>query len=95
MKSVSSYFVNRLAGLLCLASALVLTAAAQRTDLERIVSGIVIAEHNEVVSGARIEVQFATGKKETLSDAAGRFHLIVPREPVTLMVDWPDWMKRT
>jgi outer membrane receptor protein involved in Fe transport len=47
----------------------------------RVVSGVVTTDKNEVVPNVTIVIEFASGKKETLTDADGRFGLSVPNEP--------------
>jgi hypothetical protein len=80
---------SKLARYLCLAGVLVLAASAQpqsQSASGRIVSGVVNTEQNEVIPGAHVVVQFATGKKEVATDADGRFRLVVPREALTINV---------
>jgi len=43
-------------------------------------------KQNEVIPGAHVVVQFATGKKEAVTDADGRFRLVGPREALTINV---------
>ena len=52
----------------------------------RVVSGVVTTDKNEIVPNVKIVVEFASGRKETLTDADGRFRLSVPNGPLQLKV---------
>jgi outer membrane receptor protein involved in Fe transport len=52
----------------------------------RTLSGVVIADRNEVVPEVSVVAVWASGKKETRTDAAGAFRLSVPNQPVQLTV---------
>src|SRR5439155_21042104 len=70
--------------------ALLLLAATGRSQSQmassRAVSGVVITDKNELVPGVRVVAEYASGKKETVTDSNGGFRLVVPSEPLTLKV---------
>ncbi|MEN3334279.1 MAG: hypothetical protein V7641_3644 [Blastocatellia bacterium] len=72
--------------LLLLAIGMCVQAEAQ-TVTTRTLSGIVITDRDESVPGASIIVRYASGEEITISDAAGKFTLPVPDEPLTLIVE--------
>ena len=51
---------------------------------ERILSGYILTQQNELLPGVTVIARFASGEVRTVSDAEGRFRLAVPRERVTL-----------
>src|SRR5262249_12803047 len=68
--------VPEFARLLCIATlvslaVLVTAATAQQFEPERVVSGVVVTEQNEVVPGAHILLRYLTGQEEAVTDAAG------------------------
>jgi outer membrane receptor protein involved in Fe transport len=72
--------------LLVMAASLCLQAEAQ-TYATRTLSGVVVTDRNESVSGATITVRYGSGEMITASDAAGKFTLTVPDEPLTLIIE--------
>jgi hypothetical protein len=72
-----------LVALLPLAVAGILNAQAAPS---RVVSGVVITDRNEVVPNVSVVAVYASGKKETTTDADGGFRLSVPDEPLKLAV---------
>jgi len=70
--------------------ALLLLAATGRSQSQtassRAVSGVVITDKNELVPGVAVVAEYASGKKETVTDSNGGFRLVVPSEPLTLKV---------
>src|SRR5438477_2780778 len=52
----------------------------------RVISGVVTTDKNEMVPNVTIVVEFASEKKETLTDADGSFRLSVPNGPLQLKV---------
>lgn len=88
MKTDAIKALCKLARVLCLASLLAAVAAAQSQppSAERIVSGTVVTDQNEVVPGAHVLVQTSTGKQEAITDAGGHFRIVAPREALTVTV---------
>src|ERR1041384_1064079 len=61
--------------------------AEAQTAATRTLSGIVVTDRGESVPGASIIVRYASGEEITITDAAGKFTLPVPDEPLTLIVE--------
>ena len=72
-----------LAAVICLC---VIPTLESRAQNSRTLSGVVITENSEVVSGATVVATFASGKRETRTDSSGAFRLSVPEEPASLIV---------
>jgi outer membrane receptor protein involved in Fe transport len=72
--------------LLVLALATSLMSQSQLEPSLRDVSGMVVNDHNEVVPGVKVVVEFASGRIETQTDANGTFRVHVPREALKLRV---------
>ena len=51
---------------------------------ERILTGYILTQQNELLPGVAVIARFASGEVRTTSDAEGRFRLAVPRERLTL-----------
>jgi outer membrane receptor protein involved in Fe transport len=60
------------------------TLAQQSGKSERILSGYIFTQQNELLPGVNVIARSASGEVRTVSDAEGRFRLVVPREPLTL-----------
>src|SRR4051794_34879944 len=58
-----------------------------QTATTRTLSGVVVTDRDESVPGASIIVRYASGEEITVTDAAGKFTLPVPDEPLTLIVE--------
>lgn len=56
------------------------------TGAVRFLSGVVVTSTGEVVPNVLVTAAYASGAKETRTDAAGRFQISVPTEPVKLAV---------
>jgi len=52
----------------------------------RTVSGVVLTEKNELVPGVTVEVAWADGQTQAVTDASGRFRLSAPEGPITLNI---------
>ena len=52
----------------------------------RSISGMVTTDRDEVVPNVSVVAEYASGKREAITDARGGFRLSVPDEPVTLQV---------
>jgi hypothetical protein len=50
----------------------------------RTLSGVIITQQNEVVPGVTMLVRTSSGEQQASSDAAGKFRLTVPNEPLSL-----------
>jgi hypothetical protein len=61
-----------------------LALPSQQTARERILSGVITTQQNELVAGVSVIARFASGEQKTQSDAEGNFRLTVPGEPLTL-----------
>ena len=57
-----------------------------QTSTARIFSGTVITDKNELLPNATLTVESRSGKKQSITDANGRFKLLVAREPITVNV---------
>src|SRR5205085_776945 len=70
---------------------ILLTGACPRAEAQtpatRVVSGVVITDRDESVAGAAIIADYISGVQKTVSDAAGKFNLVVPDGPLTLTVE--------
>ena len=81
--------------LLCLVVLISSTAQAQSAApllpaqpvTQRTLAGTVVAQRNELVTGATVIAQTASGEWRTVTDDEGRFRLDVPNEAVTLRVE--------
>ena len=62
-------------------------STSNENNLMRIVSGSIVTAHDEVVQGVTIIASGASGEARGTSDAAGRFRLTLPEEPLTLRVE--------
>ena len=51
---------------------------------ERLLSGYILTQQNELLPGVNVIARSASGEVRTVSDAEGRFRLAVPRAPLTL-----------
>ncbi len=60
------------------------SSGQQVGDNERIVSGSILTQQNELLPGVTVIARSASGEVRTVSDAEGRFRLIVPRDALTL-----------
>jgi hypothetical protein len=82
----------RVAKLLCLLQAIaiftpgLLSAAQIESAVNRVISGVVVNEKNELVPNATVVATYPSGNKQTISDANGRFHLNPPNEPTRLTI---------
>ena len=56
-------------------------------DLMRRLSGVIVTEKNQTVSGVALSIRCASGELRATSDAAGRFSLMVWRESLTLRIE--------
>lgn len=56
----------------------------QEGRMERVLSGSIFTQQNELLPGVTVIARSASGEVRTVSDAEGRFHLNVPREPLTV-----------
>src|SRR5436309_7841618 len=56
-------------------------------DELRLLSGVIVTEKNEPVSGAALSVCSASGELRATTDAAGRFSVMVWRESLTLRIE--------
>ncbi len=52
----------------------------------RTISGTVMTDRNQVIPNVSVVAEYASGKKETITDGNGRFELSTPNEPVELKV---------
>lgn len=50
----------------------------------RILSGTIVSQQNESVTGVTVTARFASGEQRATSDAEGNFRLVIPNEQVTL-----------
>ena len=60
--------------------------AQTKQSLLRNISGVVMTDKNEVLPNVSVVAEYASGKKQAITDASGSFRLSVPGEPVTLRV---------
>jgi outer membrane receptor protein involved in Fe transport len=60
--------------------------AQTKRSLLRNISGMVTTDRDEVVPNVSVVADYASGKREAITDASGSFRLSVPGEPVTLRV---------
>ncbi len=78
----------RLARFLCLSALLLSAIAGWAQALQmRTVSGVVLTDKNEVVAGATVVAEYASGRQEITTDSSGSFRFTAPREPLTLNVN--------
>lgn len=61
-----------------------LTAPAQQTDNQRVLSGLILSQRGEVVPGVNVIVGSAAGEQRVTSDAGGAFRINVPPGPLKL-----------
>src|ERR1044071_7502271 len=66
---------------------MILVCAQAGAQTTRRLSGTVITERDEVVTGATVIARYGSGEQRAISDAAGRFSLAVPNVPLTLTVE--------
>ncbi len=66
--------------------ALLLSAKAQDSTADRVVSGVVVNEKSEAVVGALVTAAWADGNRTATTDGQGSFSLYVPAGTVTLSV---------
>jgi hypothetical protein len=62
------------------------TSLGAQENSERLVTGMVVNERSEVVAGATVTLQSASGSRTTTSDRQGAFAARVPKGPLTVMV---------
>src|SRR5262245_8407826 len=63
------------------------TLATAQNPRTRTISGTIITQKRESVSGAVIVARYSSGENETTSDEHGRFSLVVPQLPVLLSIN--------
>jgi outer membrane receptor protein involved in Fe transport len=59
---------------------------ALRAQSLRTISGVVLTDKQEAVANVTVVARWDAGTSEALTDARGSFHLVAPREPLTLEV---------
>jgi len=79
--------MKEFAVLLALLGTITPRQAYGRVDLMRRLSGLIVTEKNEPVSGVALSIRGAAGELRATSDAAGRFSVMVWRESLTLRIE--------
>ena len=74
-------FVSRL--LVTILFGVLATGFAQQ---KRVFSGLVVNEKNESVAGVSLMVNSISGELKTVTDAEGRFNLLIPRTAFSLKI---------
>jgi TonB dependent receptor-like, beta-barrel/TonB-dependent Receptor Plug Domain len=79
--------ITRGAWLVLILAAAAFVRAEAQTPTTRTVSGVVVTDQDESVQGATIIVDYISGIEKIVSDAEGKFKLVVPDGPLTLTVE--------
>lgn len=78
--------MKRIATLFLAILALCATIQGQTSFTTKTLSGVIVTGKNEVVPEATITVKSVAGEQTAVSDAEGRFSLVIPRETVSLVI---------